>query len=135
MAMAAYALVAGLLLGRHSYCHDFSLLLLTYVLLASHPSPIPEGWLRFLCLPFLYLGLIHHNVLSATLPLALLAFLGFLCWRVRPSAASTFSLQPADYSFAWSRAPVAQDYNPAKSSYSINQRTSESYSNSTKPVL
>ena len=84
--MVAYGMIGGLLAGRHAFCQDYALLLLSYVLLYPSPQFINREWLRGLCLPFLYLGLILQNALSAALPLTLIAFLGMVCWRMRPAA-------------------------------------------------
>jgi hypothetical protein len=88
--VVTYGLAGGLLVGRHSFCHDFSLLLLAYAVLYTSPELIHREWLRWICLPFLYLGLILQNVFSAALPLSLIALLGWFCWRMRPAANRNF---------------------------------------------
>ena len=82
--VVAYGLVAGLLAGRHAFCQDYSLLLLFYVLLYPYPEAVNREWLRWLCLPFLYLGLVSQTWLGAALPLALMAFLGLAAARLSP---------------------------------------------------
>jgi len=84
--MIAYGIVGGLLIGRHAFCQDYALLLLPFVALHSSRELIHREWLRLMCLPFLYLGLIVQNVLSAALPVFLLALIGGLLWNVAAGA-------------------------------------------------
>jgi hypothetical protein len=83
--MIAYGLIGGLLAGRHAFCQDYALLLISYAVLYESPELVHREWLRWMCLPFLYLGLILQNALSAALPLCLIGLLGWLCWRMRPA--------------------------------------------------